>query len=74
MMIGTPKASLCGSSTMFLAGTVLGMDANLLVDTGDTYNIINTNFARLIGLMEQHIRRTTLFGDWEEVTYQGVCS
>lgn len=68
VMIDAPEEPLHGNSTLFLAGSVLDTGANLLVDTGATHNVIDTNFARLIDLMEQRIRTTILFGSTGEVT------
>jgi hypothetical protein len=65
MMISAPEATLRGSSTMFLAGTVL--------DMGASDNIINTTFAHLISLMEQRVRATILLGNGGEITCQAAC-
>ena len=50
MMIGTGQFPVQGRPPMYLAGVVSGIGVHILVDTGATHNIIDSNVARLIGL------------------------
>jgi hypothetical protein len=62
----TQNSSVRGWRTMFLKSIVLGHYVRILVDTGNMHNIIDINFARLVGLMERRIDITILIGSNNE--------
>lgn len=59
MMIGAQNLGVLGWCTMFSVGAILGQGVRILIDTGATYNVVNINFARLVGILECHIDATT---------------
>lgn len=63
IMIGAHDFYVHGWCTMFLAGTILGQDVHILIDTGTTHNILDINFARLANLAERCISTTILVGN-----------
>lgn len=58
---------------MFLAGAIMGHGVRILIDTGAMHNIIDTNFAHLVGIMELRINMTILVGSGNEIADQGAC-
>jgi hypothetical protein len=74
MMIGTTRSAVRGCPTMYLIGVVSGTSINILVDMGATHNIIDINFARLIGLLEQCNDTTILVGSGNEFSCRAASS
>lgn len=58
---------------MILAGVILGEGVRILIDTGATHNIIDTNIDRLTSLAKRRITTTILVGSSTELARQGAC-
>jgi hypothetical protein len=73
MLMGAQNSGVRGWRTMFFAGVVLEHGVRILVDTSAMHNIIDNNFARLVGLMEHHIDIVILIGSSNEITCRAAC-
>jgi hypothetical protein len=69
MMIGAQNLGVLGWCTMFLVGAILGQGVRILIDIGATYNVVDINFARLVGILERHIDATILIGSDTKISY-----
>jgi hypothetical protein len=73
MLMGAQNSGVHGWRTMFFACAILEHGVRILVDTGAMHNIIDNNFARLVGLMEHHINTMILIGSSNEIACRGAC-
>ena len=67
MMLGMTQSTAHSCCPMYLVGAVLGTGAHILVHMGATHNVIDMNFACLIGLLRQRINTMSLVGSGNEV-------